>query len=76
MTINNKQLFNAQNTVNEAYSPPSLGKSLIDIFRITGTSVDFSELSKQKDKKRLFQDEKGTFMEQEKKQKGKKTIAE
>lgn len=62
-------------TMNEIYAPPTFGQSMREIFAIIGTNTNFVELAKPKGK-RLFKDKKGTFMEQEKKKKGKKTIAE
>jgi len=55
----------------------SFGKNLHDIFRITGTNVDFLEYSKPTTPKRQFKDEKGTFSEMDKtKKKGTVTVKE
>jgi len=63
-------------TMNEVYAPPTIGQSMREIFGMIGPNPNYAELAKPREKKRLFKDEKGTFMEQQKKQKGKKTVAE
>ncbi|HLL60747.1 MAG TPA: hypothetical protein VK338_03445 [Candidatus Nitrosocosmicus sp.] len=43
---------------------PSVGRSLSEIFSLLDNSTDLKQISTQ-NKKRLFTDEKGTFMEQD-----------
>ncbi len=70
-----KQVKTKLKTIAEA-NPPSFGKSLVEIFSITGKQTDFSTYQKT-EKQRLFKDEKGVFREMGKNLgKGKKVIAE
>lgn len=74
--MTNKQTKTKLKLITEA-NPPSFGKSLVEIFSITGKQTDFSTYQ-QTEKQRLFKDEKGVFkeMDEGKKKDGKKTIAE
>lgn len=57
--------------------PPTFGKSLTEIFRITGIKNDFSEFAKSPEEKRQFVDSRGTFSEMDKtKKKGVVTVKE
>ena len=72
----NKQVKPKIRIINEA-NPPGFGKSLVEIFSITGKQTDFSTYQKT-EKQRLFKDEKGVFKETDEgnNKKGTKTIAE
>ena len=58
--------FPAQTANLERANTSSFGKNMHDIFRIIGTTGDFSEYSKPVIQKRQFKDEKGTFSEMDK----------
>lgn len=70
----------AKSNANDAVenNQPSMGKSLVEIFNITGHNTDFSSYNSQTEKQRMFKDERGVFREmgEEKHKNQTKTVAE